>query len=55
MGKPLVDRLAEKRCAGFVFMGRRNGINLHKHGVARMYVNFDDRGQCYVCSQEWHL
>ncbi len=46
--KPLVDKLGEKRCAGFMFMGRINGINLYKHGMARMYLNLDDRGQCYV-------
>ena len=31
-----------------MFMGRVNGINLYKHGIARMYMNLDDSGQCYV-------
>lgn len=53
--KPLLDRLGEKRCVGFMFMGRRNGINLYKHGIARMYLNLDDQGRCYVCRQEWHF
>jgi hypothetical protein len=46
--KPLEQRLGIKRCAGFMFMGRMNGINLYKHGIARMYLNLDDSGQCYV-------
>lgn len=46
--KPLEQRLGRKRCAGFMFMGRVNGINLYKHGIARMYLNLDDSGQCYV-------
>jgi hypothetical protein len=33
--KPLVDKLGEERCVGFMFMGRVNGINLYKHGIAR--------------------
>jgi hypothetical protein len=53
--KPLVDKLGEKRCAGFMFMGRMNGINLYKHGIARMYLNLDDRGQCYVCREKWRF
>ena len=24
-----------------------NGINLHKHGIARIYLNLDDCGRCY--------
>ena len=50
--KPLVDKLGEERCAGFMYMGRVNGINLYKHGIARMYLNLDDRGQCYVCREK---
>lgn len=46
--KPLEQRLGTRRCAGFMFMGRVNGINLYKHGIARMYVNLDDAGQCYI-------
>lgn len=46
--KPLERKLGKKRCAGFMFMGRINGVNLYKHGMARMYLNLDDFGQCYV-------
>ena len=46
--KPLENRLGRTRCAGFMFMGRINGINLYKHGIARLYLALDDRGQCYV-------
>jgi hypothetical protein len=53
--KPLVERLGEKRCVGFMFMGRMNGINLYKHGIARMYLNLDDRGDCYVCRERWRF
>lgn len=53
--KPLVDKLGEERCVGFMFMGRMNGINLYKHGIARMYLNLDDRGQCYVCRAKWRF
>ena len=53
--KPLIARLGEKRCVGFVFMGRVNGINLYKHGIARMYLNLDDSGQCYVTSEKWRF
>jgi len=53
--KPLIARLGENRCAGFMFMGRVNGINLYKHGIARMYLNLDDSGQCYVTSEKWRF
>lgn len=46
--KPLEERLGKKCCAGFMFMGRTNGINLYKHGMARVYLNLDDSGDCYV-------
>lgn len=46
--KPLIDKLGERRCAGFMYMGRVNGINVYKHGIARVYLNLDDQGQCYV-------
>jgi hypothetical protein len=46
--KPLEEKLGEKRCAGFMFMGRINGINLYEHAIARMYLNLDDSGHCYV-------
>lgn len=46
--KPLEERLGRHRCAGFMYMGRVNGINLYKHGIARTYLNLDDSGVCYV-------
>ncbi|MCI0624879.1 MAG: hypothetical protein L0387_25105 [Acidobacteria bacterium] len=45
---PLETRLGPERCVGFMYMGRVNGINLYKHGIARMYLNLDDAGACYV-------
>lgn len=51
--KPLEKMLGRKRCAGFMFMGRVNRINLYKHGMARMYLNLDDSGQCYVSTGKW--
>lgn len=53
--KPLVDKLGEKRCAGFMFMGRMNGINMYKHGIARTYLNLDDQGRCYLCREKWRF
>jgi hypothetical protein len=53
--KPLTHKLGEGRCAGFMYMGRVNGINLYKHGIARMYLNLDDQGQCYVCRGKWRF
>jgi hypothetical protein len=53
--KPLVDKLGEERCVGFMLMGRVNGINLYKHGIARKYLNLDDSGQCYVCCEKWRF
>ena len=53
--KPLVDKLGEERCVGFMFMGRVNGINLYKHGIARRYLNLDDSGQCYVYREKWRF
>ncbi len=46
--RPLEEKLGHHRCAGFMYMGRINGINLYKHGIARMYLNLDDSGACYV-------
>lgn len=51
--KPLKDKLGEERCAGFMYMGRVNGINLYKHGIARIYLDLGDRGKCYVCRERW--
>lgn len=48
--KPLEDRLGKTRCAGFMFMGRVNGINLYKHGISRTYLNLDDAGKCFISS-----
>lgn len=50
--KPLEQKLGSNRCAGFMFMGRMNAINLYKHGIARMYLNLDDSGECYVSRRE---
>jgi hypothetical protein len=46
--KPLEDRVGPKRCVGFMYTGFANGVHLFKHGMARMYLNLDDRGECYV-------
>jgi hypothetical protein len=45
--RPLEAKLGRTRCVGFMYMGRVSGINLYKHGIARMYLALDDRGQCY--------
>ena len=46
--KPLEMQVGRARCVGFMFMGRMNGINLYKHGIARTYLNLDDAGNCFV-------
>jgi hypothetical protein len=46
--EPLETRLGRKRCLGFMYMGRVNGINLYKHGITRTYLNLDDEGNCYI-------
>jgi hypothetical protein len=46
--KPLEEKLGRERCVGFMYMGRVNGINLYKHGIARTYLNLDDHGRCYL-------
>lgn len=46
--KPLENRLGRKRCVGFMYMRRVNGINLYKHGITRTYLNLDDDGNCYI-------
>src|SRR6266700_7109272 len=51
--KPLEKVLGKARCAGFMFMGRVNGINLYKHGITRTYLNLDDDGNCYVFRGSW--
>jgi hypothetical protein len=45
--KPLESVLGRTRCAGFMYMGRINGINLYKHGMVRLYLALDDCGRCY--------
>ena len=45
--KPLEEKLGRARCVGFMYMGRLNGIHLYKHGIVRIYLALDDRGQCY--------
>jgi hypothetical protein len=46
--KPLENRLGAARCAGFMFMGRANGINLYKYGISRTYLYLDDDWNCYA-------
>jgi len=46
--KPLENRLGPARCAGFMYIGRVNSINLYKHGISRSYLNLDDDGNCYI-------
>ena len=45
--RPLETKLGTARCAGFMFMGRLNGINQYKHGLSRRYLFLDDEGQAY--------
>lgn len=45
--QPLEAKLGEPRCAGFMFMGRLNGINQYKHGLSRHYLFLDDQGRAY--------
>jgi hypothetical protein len=49
--KPLESRLGAARCAGFMFMGRANGINLYKHGISRSYFYLDDDGNWYAAGK----
>jgi hypothetical protein len=48
--KPLEKRLGRNRCVGFMYMGRVNGLNLYKHGIARTYLNLDDDGNCHIAT-----
>ncbi|MCU1297446.1 MAG: hypothetical protein JWO91_1724 [Acidobacteriaceae bacterium] len=52
--KPLEEKLGKRRCVGFMYMGRMNGVNLYKHGMSRTYLNLDDLGQCYVWTGNSH-
>ena len=45
--EPLEAKLGAARCAGFMFMGRLNGINHYKHGLSRRYLFLDDVGRSY--------
>ena len=45
--KPLEAKLGALRCAGFMFMGRLNGVNQYKHGISRRYLFLDDQGRAY--------
>jgi hypothetical protein len=45
--QPLEAKLGAPRCAGFMFMGRLNGINQYKHGLSRHYLFLDDQGRAY--------
>jgi hypothetical protein len=45
--KSLEAKLGALRCAGFMFMGRLNGINRYKHGISRRYLFLDDEGRAY--------
>ena len=45
--KPLEERLGTTRCAGYMFMGRVNGVNQYKHGISRRYLFLDDEGRAY--------
>jgi len=45
--KPLEERLGPARCAGFMYMGRLNGINQYKHGLSRRYLNLSDDGRAF--------
>ena len=49
--KPLEKRLGAAQCAGFMFMGRVNGINLYKHGISRSYLYLDDDGNCNAAAE----
>lgn len=49
--KPLEKILGRVRCAGFMFMGKANGVYLYKHGITRSYLNLDDDGNCYVTEE----
>jgi hypothetical protein len=53
--RPLEALLGKNRCVGFMYMGRVNGINLYKHGIARSYLNLDDAGRCYLSCGDWRF
>jgi hypothetical protein len=45
--KPLEEKLKPAQCAGFMLMGRLNGVNLYKHGLSRHHLNLGDDGRAY--------
>src|SRR5574341_1146223 len=45
--KALEMKLGPARCAGFMLMGRTNGINLYKQGLSRRYLNLSDDGRAF--------
>jgi hypothetical protein len=49
--KPLEARLSPARCAGFMFMGRVNGIYHYKHGISRRYLFLDSEGRGYEATK----
>ena len=49
--KPLEAKLGAVRCAGFMFMGRLNGIYQYKHGISRRYLFLDDEGRAYESAE----
>jgi hypothetical protein len=44
---PLARRIGKKKCAGFMYMGRLNGIHRYQHGITRTFLFLDDSGKCY--------
>jgi hypothetical protein len=45
--EPFEKKLKPAECAGFMFMGRMNGLNLYKHGLTRRYLNLADDGRAF--------
>jgi hypothetical protein len=45
--KLLEARIGPASCAGFMLMGRVNGINQYKHVISRRYLFLDDEGRAY--------
>jgi hypothetical protein len=44
---PLERRIGKKKCVGFMYMGRMNGVHRYKHGITRTVLVLDDSGKCY--------
>jgi hypothetical protein len=45
--EPLERKLGASRCAGFMFMGKRDGVYFYKHGISRRYLLMDDSGRTF--------